>query len=237
MDQDDVLEDMRKVAKFGTVILWSEVSRIFEGRDRNPSDRYLHALHKALPAQHWIHLFAGEHETPISIQRRRRKITKSGSVRLHDGKANASPARHDCWVHTEELERPEVELGIHDTHYVSAAFNDVDRPHKDWRRNVWPIGHRVHSDLVRAGYDAGRTQVGGGDFNRRLRDIPLFHPRMRWHSPTGGIMGIWTLEAPGGARVTEVGRDELRLNSDHDALMVELRLDPPDRDERRGDAA
>ena len=101
------------------------------------------------------------------------------------------------------------------THYVSGAWNNKPKPHKEWRKAAWLDHWQALRDL------APKLAIRGpvifvGDFNRT--DVTDWHPQLRWVDDRGidkiAAVNARPLRAP----------RRLPTRSDHDARVGVLTL-------------
>lgn len=170
-----------------------------------------------------------ESPVPITVATGARRVVEDYRVKTHGGKALASPARWLNVALTEPRRRQPNVTGdaLVSTHYVSAAWNDAPRPFKAWRRQRWTMHHeRLRAevlDLLALGY---HVHIGG-DFNRRIEELPEIHPdAVIVNAAT--IDAIVVIPQPG-YRVEVADRvviPQRRLGTDHPLVAARYYLRP-----------
>lgn len=192
-------------------VLWQEIGER-EDHDAVESEmgrRYRH-LHTELPI-------------PISLRKSPLQVIEAGRKKLHDGKADASPARFVDWAIVEHRERPALDpFIIANLHLVSGAWNDKPKPHKEWRQERWLESWELLQGITLEWYNDGFTSIFGGDWNRV--NIEKFHRKQRWLI-AGGIDKVGCLESPrSNVRIAVQDQDHIDLHSDHHAKVLDFTL-------------
>jgi hypothetical protein len=224
MSQKQVYSDLRKIKGFrggdGLAVLFQEISH----------PRYKYAVWRTFHVLFAI-AFRVLLATPIAIDRstlhRVGGKTGIGKVRTHKGRRNTTPARYFNWITVAFDDCPDIPAFVlMNTHFISGAWNDKDKSHKEWRKEMWLLHWEKMKDQVLEFYAQGLTVVFAGDFNRVT--VEKFHPNQRWLVGKGSIDKIAVLEAPGGVRVSELagGRIGQSFHTDHTPRFVDLRLRP-----------
>lgn len=219
LPRDQVRADTLAVKQLGGVLLWQEIA---EQDDRDD-------LTHSCPPERWMHVGMNT-ECPMSFYRSKWTVRASGNELLHGGKAGVSPARYVTWAEViakgqdPDLIPPVV---VMNTHWVSGGFSNPGQQAEEWRRAQWNVAHLKQTALVARFLAAGRTVIGGGDFNR-TGEWTGFAPQHRWLMH-GGYDHLWTCEAQLGAKVRlektgTLGTDH--LFTDHPARWSAVTLHP-----------
>lgn len=167
----NTLHGKAEMKQLAGVVGWQEVD--------SPGARS--KLRKSLP-EHAIYFpkDGAAKSVPISWNKSRYKLLKSGSVRTHKGEPRVTPHRYVNWVKLEH-KAAKKPLLVLNTHFISGAWNKHPNRQARWNK---------HADKLRAlinklsENNPGSPIVLVGDFNRR-KDIALPH-NVNWVGIKGG---------------------------------------------------
>lgn len=216
MSDAQVRSDVAETIALSDLVLWQEIGQAQD-----------HTAIKATAGSDW-HTTDVDVETPLSarlavLQPVGGPVVTRISASL--GAGSKSPARdmvEQRYTWTIPTDLPDVwAISIH---YIQQAWGSKDVPKKPQRKVLWNTGHDIHRAHAQAAVDAGFIVIGGGDWNRAVKDIPLFNKtNFRWVIAGGGLDHVYTMLPPGigqdfGPTVTK------GLNSDHDLRTVRLTL-------------
>jgi len=167
----------------------------------------------------WTTLFDNR-ATPVAYVTEHYKATAWAAVKMHDGKANVSPARYYCWVDLTPMNPGIAPFTMLNTHFVSGAWTNPGQSSEQWRKDMWNESFSLVRDFIVAKNRAGKTVVATGDFN---------NPDMGKFTSTQTTVAhqyydyIIVCPAPEGAVLTKKGDARwTNLNSDHNAGSVTL---------------
>ena len=213
MRKGRVMADLRTVRALDpTWVAWNELGKWA---------RYRAWLQAVFTAAVWVHLFH-DSRNMVSLRRDGYEVLGKLSQRLHDGLAGVNPARFNNVVFVRDRATGAI-FAILNAHLANGAFNRKHPATRWWRRlaHAWGIGGITETvDLL---YALGISCIGVGDYNQE--NTPKFHPDMVWLFNGGGIMKMWLLEAPGGARFQNIETRRIKtgvvLETDHDALVLD----------------
>lgn len=202
---EDCLEIKRNLGR--PVVVWQEVEQQRE-----------HRAIEDVFAHRYNHLFDTK-ALPLSVPEPW-EVVETKVVMTHRGLAQTTPNRFILSAVIRNTHRPKLDpIVIMGTHFVSGAWWNPGQPHEaervvfwneHWQDMKFELQHWKSQDL---------TVLFAGDFNKK--HVGKFHPKMRWLID-GGIDKIGVLEGSVKVSCLEVGR--IKLNSDHDARWVDVRL-------------
>lgn len=179
------------------VVLWQEVN---DGPDKA-------AVRDGMPGYEHTHL---DLSVPLSL---RLPVLARDRHRTHGGMHHASPSRWVTWA-VVDAGRP---IPCVDTHLVSGAWNEKDKPHKEWRQDAWLEHEDEMAGILADLYRKYGVVVFGGDFNRR--HVGKLHSEAVWLD----ARGIDKLGVIGPHQVVKAAQ-RVKTPSDHDARVVTVRL-------------
>lgn len=152
------LEDLTRNAGIGDIVLLQEIA-----------PRYRALVQQAFPAAEWFVFYGrGDNTSPIAF--RRSQFTKvAGRVQLlHPGVAGLHTRRYCTHLRLGSLVLGR-DLHVTNVHLVAGAFNNVQEHDQALRLREWNEAIGKHQAMLARLVGSGLPVVGGGDYNRQLR--------------------------------------------------------------------
>lgn len=151
-------EDMQRNAEVADIVLLQEIA-----------DRYHDLVLKAFPAPEWEVYFGREgNSEPIAFRRDKFRLVKGRVTLLHPPRAGIHGRRHITHVHL-SAEPSNTEFHVTNLHMVPRAFSRPPADHRDLRIREWHAGIAKHLIEIDKLVESGAPVIGGGDYNRQLR--------------------------------------------------------------------
>jgi GH25 family lysozyme M1 (1,4-beta-N-acetylmuramidase) len=229
LTQAQALDDLRRNADIGDLVLLQEIAT-----------RYRPLVAQAFPASDW-HVYYGRADNDNPIAYRRSLFTKldGGTTLLHPAVAGRHRKRYTTRLRLRQRELG-VELHALNLHLVQGAFNDHHPDDRDERVREWKDGIAGHRELVAQLAATGAPVVGGGDYNRQLRQCHPLGDQVAGRPVTYAVDAtsidlLWFIDGAdthwdvrGRSTFAGRGHRDPQRNSDHGARRAAVTLRPRD---------
>lgn len=218
MPQAQVIHDVRRASKQGSIIGWNEIS----------PPRYFDAIRALGPE--WGHYMPRDGglriPNPISWKKDVWKKVDAGFQQTHGGRKKVSPNRYITWVKLKHRKTGKTIIRMN-THLVSGAWTSKQKKDKPWRREMWQRHMTEMRQLVARFKAKGLPVIIGGDFNRD--SYRVLGNQVRYDNNLNvATHGRSTIDYMMHTANKRVSRERAKVQggyfSDHDAVVVGYEL-------------
>lgn len=196
MSQSKVVEDVMLTARQADIVGWQEIK----------PERYDDAIQALEESGKWETYWGQgrakpgliekgddreeeDYASPISWRAKRFRFVDGGKWLLHKATAGICADRWVTWVVLEET-KTGARLYVDNAHYVSGAWSDNPKPHKEKRKEMWRDGYFRHvrflAEKMKDHPSAAMFSLGDYNANRK-RDAHLWVKEIRDRNVRSGV--------------------------------------------------